>query len=163
MNDRRKDEGENENGRSGGAANWLSDLARVYGTWHLAVTILQGALWACFVIWNEIEIGEHPHWRNAVQASATLVWQALPAFSITSAAILVAAQKGGRILLTFIDERRQRLMKVREEGREEGREEMVEALSQDPQIAAMLRENPRIRETLREFGIDPPDRKNGGD
>ena len=65
-------------------------------------------------------------------------------------------------------------MKVREEGREEGleegivlgrgegREEMVEALSQDPQMAAMLRENPRIRETLRDFGIDPPDNKNGG-
>ena len=173
MNDQQRN---GENGRN--AANWLSDLARVYGAWHLAVTILQGALWAGFVIWNEIEIGEHPHWRGAAQASAALVWQALPAFSITSAAILVAAQKGGRILLTFIDERRQRIAKARaegvevgraegvEEGREEGivvgREEMVEALSQDPQIAAMLRENPRIRETLREFGIDPPDRKNGG-
>ena len=69
-------------------------------------------------------------------------------------------------MLTFIDERRQRITKAREEGIEEGivvgREEMVEALSQDPQMAAMLRENPRIRETLREFGIDPPDRKNGG-
>ena len=187
MNDQQRN---GENGRN--AANWLSDLARVYGAWHLAVTILQGALWAGFVFWNEI--GGHPTWRDTLQASASLVWQALPAFSITSAAILVAAQKGGRILLTFIDERRQRIAKARaegvevgraegveegivvgreegrvvgrEEGRKEGREEgraegreegwenAVETLSQDPRIAAILRENPRIRES--------PDRKNGG-
>ena len=74
-----------------GAANWLSDLARVYGGWHLVATILQGIIWAVFVAWNEI--GDHPHWRDALQAVASETWTALPAFSITSVALLAAAQK----------------------------------------------------------------------
>ena len=74
-------------------------------------------------------------------------------------------------MLTFIDERRQRLRKAHQEGREEGREEgraegsaeMIHALSLDPRIAAILREDPKVRETLRERGIEPPSQRNGGD
>ena len=77
-------------------------------------------------------------------------------------------------MLTFLEERRRRLAKARQEGYEEGYKEgyeegcaegfkeVVDALSQDPRIAAILRENPRIRETLRERGIEPPARENGG-
>ena len=153
MSNQRKDE--NENGRKD-AVNWLSDLARVYGGWHLTATMLQGLIWACFVVWNET--GQHPDWRATAQASGTLVWQALPGFSIISVALLVIAQKGGRFMLTFIDERRQRLTKEREEGRDN----TLEALSEDPRIAAIFREDPRISETLRKLGIDPPDSENGG-
>ena len=153
-----------------GAANWLSDLARVYGGWHLAATILQGIVWAGFVAWNEI--GDHPNWRDTLQAVAGETWLALPAFSITSIAILAAAQKGGRIVLTFIDERRQRIRKAqaeaRAEGREEGREEklaeMTEALRRNPRIDDALRDYPEIRETLQELGFDlRDDEKNGGE
>ena len=153
-----------------GASGWLSELARVYGAWHLAVTILQGIIWAVFVAWNEI--GDHPHWRDALQTVAGETWPALPAFSITSVALLVAAQKGGRILLTFIDERRQRIRKAREEGRGEGREEgraetlaeMAQALRRDPRMDAALRDYPEIREMLQELGIDlHDDEKNGGE
>ena len=149
-----------------GASGWLSELARVYGVWHLAVTILQGIIWAVFVAWNEI--GDHPHWRDALQAVAGETWPALPAFSITSVALLVAAQKGGRILLTFIDERRQRIRKAREEGREEGRvetlAEMAQALRRDPRMDAALRDNPEIRKALKELGVDlRDDEKNGGE
>ena len=153
-----------------GASGWLSELARVYGAWHLAVTILQGIIWAVFVAWNEI--GDHPHWRDTLQAVAGETWTALPAFSITSVALLVAAQKGGRILLTFIDERRQRIRKAREEGREEGFEEgqevgyakMVETLRQNPRIDAELRGNPDLRKALKELGFDlRDDEKNGGE
>ena len=148
------------------ASGWLSELARVYGVWHLAVTILQGIIWAGFVAWNEI--GDHPHWRDTLQAVAGETWPALPAFSITSVALLAAAQKGGRILLTFIDERRQRIRKAREEGFEEGQEagyaKMVETLRRDPQIDAALRDNPEIRKILKELGVDlSDDEKNGGE
>ena len=153
-----------------GAANWLSDLARVYGGWHLAATILQGIIWAGFVAWNEI--GDHPNWRDTLQAVAGETWLALPAFSITSIAILVAAQKGGRIVLTFIDERRQRIRKAQAEARTEGFEEgqeagyakMVETLRRDPRIDAALRDNPEIRKALQELGFDlSDDEKNGGE
>ena len=88
-------------------------------------------------------------------------------------------------MLTFIEERRRRIRKAYEEGRkegleegrkeglEEGRKEGLEevreenrkkaradafrALSLDPRIAALFREDPKIRQTLREFGIKPPD------
>ena len=181
MNEQPKD-GDDER-RS--AANWLSDLARVYGVWHLTVTILQGILWAGFVAWNEI--GDHPDWRDTVQAVAGEVWMALPAFSITSIAILIAVQKGGRTVLTFIDERRQRIRKARDEGREEGleeglevgreegreegreagraeaRSEMTETLRRNSRIDAIIRDNPEIREALRELGFDlRDDEKNGG-
>ena len=166
MSEQPKD-GDDDERRS--AANWLSDLARVYGVWHLTVTILQGILWAGFVAWNEI--GDHPNWRDTVQAVAGEVWMAIPAFSITSIAILVIVQKGGRTVLTFIDERRQRIRKAqeearaegREEGREEMRSEMTETLRQDSRIDAILRDNPEIREALRELGFDlRDDEKNGG-
>ena len=149
---------QNGEDESRGAANWLSDLARVYGGWHLAATILQGIIWACFVAWNEI--GDHPSWRDTLQSVAGETWLALPAFSITSIAILVAAQKGGRIVLTFIDERRQRIRKARAEGREE----VVEALRRNPRIDDALRDYPEIRETLQELGFDlRDDEKNGGE
>ena len=141
-----------------GASGWLSELARVYGVWHLSVTILQGIIWAGFVAWNEI--GDHPHWRDTLQAVASETWPALPAFSITSVALLAAAQKGGRILLTFIDERRQRIRKARAEGHSE----MLETLRRDPQIDAALRDNPEIRKALQELGFDlHDDEKNGGE
>ena len=177
---------QNGDGDRRGAANWLSDLARVYGGWHLAATILQGIIWAGFVAWNEI--GDHPSWRDTLQAVAGETWTALPAFSITSIAILVAAQKGGRIVLTFIDERRQRIRKARAEGRAEGREEgreegrkegrdegrdegreetlaeMAQALRRNPRIDDALRDYPEIRETLQELGFDlRDDEKNGGE
>ena len=135
--------------------------------------------------WNEI--GDHPDWRDTLQAVGGEVWMALPAFSITSIAILVAVQKGGRILLTFIDERRQRIRKAREEGREEGieeglevgrevgreegreagraeaRSEMTETLRRNSRIDAVIRDDPEIREALRELGFDlRDDEKNGG-
>ena len=74
-------------------------------------------------------------------------------------------------MLTFIDERRQRIRKAqeearaegREEGREEMRSEMTETLRQDSRIDAILRDNPEIREALRELGFDlRDDEKNGG-
>ena len=178
MNEQLKDNGGDER-RS--AVNWLSDLARVYGVWHLTVTILQGIIWAGFVAWNEI--GDHPDWRDTLQAVGGEVWMALPAFSITSIAILIAVQKGGRTVLTFIDERRQRIRKAREEGREEGieeglevgreegreagraaaRSEMTETLRRNSRIDAIIRDNPEIREALRELGFDlRDDEKNGG-
>ena len=70
-------------------------------------------------------------------------------------------------MLTFIDERRQRIRKAHEAGREEGREEgkatTLHVLSLDPRTAELLREDPKIREMLREHGIEPPDQRNGGD
>ena len=68
-------------------------------------------------------------------------------------------------MLTFIEERRRRIRKAYEEGRKEGleearkkgREDAFHALSLDPRIAALFREDPKIRQTLREFGIKPPD------
>ena len=153
----------NDDDERRGASGWLSELARVYGVWHLAVTILQGIIWAGFVAWNEI--GDHPHWRDALQAVAGETWTALPAFSITSVALLVAAQKGGRILLTFIDERRQRIRKAQAEAREETLAEMAQALRRDPRMDAALRDYPEIREMLQELGIDlhDDDEKNGGE
>ena len=145
---------QNGEDESRGAANWLSDLARVYGGWHLAATILQGIIWAGFVAWNEI--GDHPSWRDTLQAVAGETWMALPAFSITSIAILVAAQKGGRIVLTFIDERRQRIRKARAE--------VVETLRRNPRIDAELRDDPEIRKLLKDLGVDlRDDEKNGGE
>ena len=153
MNNRTKD-GEDEP-RS--APYWLSELARVYGAWHLAVTILQGIVWAVFVAWTEFGGGQP--WSLALREVGSLVWPALTAFSITSIAILVAAQKGGRIVLTFIDERRQRIRKAREEGQAK----TIHVLSLDPRIDELLREDPKVREMLREHGIEPPDQRNGGD
>jgi len=78
-------------------------------------------------------------------------------------------------MLTFIEERRQRIRKAREEGfaegfeegrkegraevREERRKEIIRILSSDPRIAELSRKNPKIREKLRELGIETPDQR----
>ena len=64
-------------------------------------------------------------------------------------------------MLTFIEERRQRLRKAREEGFAEGRKEIIRILSLDPRMDALFREDPKIRERLRELGIEPPSRRDG--
>ena len=105
---------ENREGES-----WLSSLARIYGPWHLGITAIQGIAWAAFVYWNES--GKHAYWADIAQTVGEKTWVALPALFITSAIILAAIQKGGRMVLTFVDERRKRIEKARAEGREEGR------------------------------------------
>ena len=107
---------ENREGES-----WLSSLARIYGPWHLGITAIQGIAWAAFVYWNES--GKHAHWADTVQTVGEKTWVALPALFITSAIILAAIQKGGRMVLTFMDERRKRIEKARAEGRAEGHAE----------------------------------------
>ena len=110
--------------------SWLSSIARIYGTWHLAITAIQSAAWTAFVYWNES--GKHDAWADAVQAAGEKALLGVPAFFITAAIILVAIQKGGRMVLTFMDERRKRLEKARAEGisvgiskgRAEGRAEL---------------------------------------
>ena len=104
---------ENRTGES-----WLSSTARIYGTWHLAITAVQSAAWAAFVYWNAI--GEYAALADAVQIVGEKSWPAIPAFFITSAIILAAIQKGGRMVLTFMDERRKRIEKARAEARAEG-------------------------------------------
>ena len=93
---------------------WLSSVARIYGTWHLAITAMQSAAWTAFVYWNES--GKHDAWADAVQTAGEKALVGVPAFFITAAIILVAIQKGGRMVLTFMDERRKRLEKARAEG-----------------------------------------------
>ena len=102
--------------------SWLSSIARIYGSWHLAITAIQSAAWAAFVYWNAS--GESNDWADAIEMAGEKSWPAIPAFFITSAIILAAIQKGGRMVLTFMDERRKRIEKAREEAREEMREEM---------------------------------------
>ena len=63
-------------------------------------------------------------------------------------------------MLTFIEERRRRIRKAYEEGREEGSKEIIRILSSDPRIADLFREDPKIREKLRELGIEPTDQRN---
>ena len=101
--------------------SWLSSLARIYGPWHLGITAIQGIAWAAFVYWNES--GKHAYWADIAQTVGEKTWVALPALFITSAIILAGIQKGGRMVLTFVDERRKRIEKARAEGREEGRTE----------------------------------------
>ena len=107
---------ENRTGES-----WLSSTARIYGTWHLAITAVRSAAWAAFVYWNAS--AEYDAWADAVQTAGEKSWPAIPAFFITSAIILAAIQKGGRMVLTFMDERRKRIEKARAEGHGEGRVE----------------------------------------
>ena len=64
-------------------------------------------------------------------------------------------------MLTFIEERRRRIRKAREEGREEGCREVIHILSLDPRMDALFREDPKIREIIRGLGIEPPSRSNG--
>ena len=103
---------ENREGES-----WLSSIARIYGPWHLGITAIQGIAWAAFVYWNES--GKHAHWADIVQTVGEKTWVALPALFITSAIILAGIQKGGRMVLTFVDERRKRIEKARAEARAE--------------------------------------------
>ena len=104
-----------------GHESWLSSLARIYGPWHLGITAIQGIMWAAFVYWNES--GKHAYWADTAQVVGEKTWVALPAFFITAAIILVIIQKGGRMVLTFVDERRKRIEKAQAEARAEGREE----------------------------------------
>ena len=104
-----------------GHESWLSSLARVYGPWHLGITAIQGVAWAAFVYWNES--GKHERWADVAQVVGEKTWVALTAFFITSAIILAVIQKGGRMVLTFMDERRKRIEKAQAEARAEGRAE----------------------------------------
>ena len=113
---------QNNGDENRGHESWLSSLARIYGPWHLGITAIQGIAWAAFVYWNES--GKHAYWADTAQVVGEKTWAALPAFFITSAIILVIIQKGGRMVLTFVDERRKRIEKARAEGRAEGRAEV---------------------------------------
>ena len=106
--------------------SWLSSLARIYGSWHLGITAMQSAAWTVFVYWNAS--GEYDAWADAIEMAGEKSWPAIPAFFITSAIILAAIQKGGRMVLTFMDERRKRIEKAREEVREEMRAKMREEI-----------------------------------
>ena len=103
--------------------SWLSSTARIYGSWHLGITAIQSAAWAVFVYWNAS--GETDIWADAIEMAGEKSWPAIPAFFITSAIILAAIQKGGRMVLTFMDERRKRLEKASAEARAEGIEEGI--------------------------------------
>ena len=112
---------QNNGDENRGHESWLSSLARIYGPWHLGITAIQGIVWAAFVYWNES--GKQAYWADTAQVVGEKTWAALPAFFITSAIILVIIQKGGRMVLTFVDERRKRIEKARAEAHAEGREE----------------------------------------
>ena len=98
---------------------WLSSLARVYGAWHLGITALQSAAWTAFVYWNES--GKQDAWADVVQTTVEKMLLGVPGFSILSIIILAGIQKVGRMVLTFLDERRKRIETAREEGRAEER------------------------------------------
>ena len=102
--------------------NWLSTIARVYGGWHLGITAIQIAVWTVFVYWNES--GKRDALADVVQTTVGEVAVAVPVASILSIIILAGIQKGGGIMVTFIDKRRKRIETAREEGREEMRAEM---------------------------------------
>ena len=57
-------------------------------------------------------------------------------------------------MLTFIEERRQRIRKAREEGRAEAFSEILKILRRDPRIDAALRDDPEFRKELQELGFD---------
>ena len=65
-------------------------------------------------------------------------------------------------MLTFIEERRQRIRKAWEEGYAEGleegraawRAENLKILRRDPRIDAELRDDPEFRKELQELGFD---------
>ena len=115
---------QNDEGENRGHESWLSSLARIYGPWHLGITAIQGVAWAAFVYWNES--GKQAYWADTAQVVGEKTWVALPAFFITAAIILVVIQKGGRMVLTFVDERRKRIEKARAEGRAEAYAEWTE-------------------------------------
>ena len=135
---RQTNDGENRTQES-----WLSSIARIYGSWHLAITAIQSAAWAAFVYWNAS--GESNDWADAVEMAGEESWPAIPAFFITSAIILAAIQKGGRMVLTFMDERRKRIEKAREEVREEMRAKMREEIEK-----ALAKGRAEMRAEMRE-------------
>ena len=142
--------------------SWLSSLAQIYGPWHLGITAIQSAAWAAFVYWNAS--GEYDAWADAVQMAGEKSWAAIPAFFITSAIILAAIQKGGRMVLTFMDERRKRIEKAREEGRAEMRAEMRAEIEKALNGLAAWSEWNRRREEAAERGArfdEPPPSVNG--
>ena len=109
--------------------SWLSSLARVYGPWHLGITAIQTAAWTAFVYWNES--GKQDAWADVVQTTVEKMLLGVPGTSILSIIILAGIQKGGGMVLTFIDKRRKRIETAHEDGievglvkgRAEGREE----------------------------------------
>ena len=68
-----------------------------------------------------------------------------------------AMRKRGQIVLTFIEERRQRIRKAREEGRAEAFAEILEIVRRDPRIDDEIRNDPETRKALRNLGIELPD------
>ena len=60
-------------------------------------------------------------------------------------------------MLTFIEERRQRIRKAREEGRAEARAEILAILRRNPRMDAMIRDDSEFREALHELGFDLSD------
>ena len=60
-------------------------------------------------------------------------------------------------MLTFIEERRQRIRKAREDARAEAFAEITESLRRNPRIDAVLRDYPEIRKALQELGVELPD------
>ena len=146
--------------------SWLSSIARIYGSWHLAITAIQSAAWAAFVCWNAS--GESNDWADAIEMAGEESWPAIPAFFITSAIILAAIQKGGRMVLTFMDERRKRIEKARAEAHAEGRAEMREEMRAEIEkafngLAAWSDWNRRREEALErgERFDEPPPSVNG--
>ena len=101
--------------------NWLSSLARVYGAWHLGITALQTAAWTAFVYWNES--GKQDAWADVVQTTVEKMLLGVPGISILSIIILAGIQKGGGMVLTFVDKRRKRIETAHADGVEEGRAE----------------------------------------
>ena len=112
---------ENRTDESRTPENWLSSLARVYGGWHLGITAIQSAVWTAFVYWNES--GKQDAWADVVQTTVEKMLLGVPGISILSIIILAGIQKGGGMVLTFVDKRKKKLEKERAEGREEGRAE----------------------------------------
>ncbi len=108
---------DDENRESRTPESWLSSLARVYGAWHLGITAIQVIVWTVFVYWNES--GKRDALADVIQTTVGEVAVAVPAISILSIIILAGVQKVGRMAITFLDERRQKLAKERAEGREE--------------------------------------------
>ena len=115
---------DDESRESRTAENWLSTIARVYGGWHLGITAIQIAVWAVFVYWNES--GKRDALADVIQTTVGEVAVAVPAASILSIIILAAIQKGGGIMVTFIDKRRKRIETAHADGVEVGLAKMRE-------------------------------------
>ena len=152
-----------ENREDRTAENWLSSLARVYGYWHLGLTAIQIAVWTAFVYWNES--GKHDALADVIQTTGGEVAVAVPAASILSIIILAGIQKGGGIMVTFMDKRRKRIETAREEGREEMRAVMraeIEKARAEERAAWTAWNSRRIESERRGERFDePPPSLNG--